>query len=1185
MLDQLCVFSYVNFEGNVMKKNKFKPKQLFLISCLLGGTIFRYDSYAEGIATDGTLGGVVKSLMGNDITISQDLGKTVGKNLFHSFSQFNIKNDQTVTFTGDNALKNVISRVTGNSPSLIEGTLRSTIGTANFYFINPHGVTFGGNAQVDVPAAFYVSTADTLRFADGNQFAASNPNTSTLTVAEPASFGFLGHQAADINIENLQSTLNFNASKHVSFSAGNITINNAGLVNPAGSIRLDAVGNVPTEITPTQLSNEALSGNLLMSRDDLDIGLDVSGDGAGKIVIRAGKVDITNSFMYANNNGSTHANSDKGIDIVANNITVDHSYVTTEAYGEGNAATISLNAKNGTLDVNSGVIRSMAHDLGNAGNIIIDAKSVLVKGWDNLGYGEKNGITNNTDSMATGNAGTVTVTTDKLTLSEGGIIRSDTFGSGNANTVEINAKEIFLDGTGDINSDPNNPITTAISSDSYEGATGNAGTVKIRNNTLLDVNHDATIRTTTFGSGEGGEIDIQSNQIKLSDGGAIRSSTYLTGNAGSIKIRANTLAINGSGKDKVTGIETQVYSPEDPQQPATGSGGVIDIEMKEAINMVNNGSIESDTLSVGNAGTVKVSAPVITLDNSKISAKSKVNIDGNKGGDAGAITIKSSQLSLANGSEISSYTETEGKAGTLDVTATSSLKIVGDINLNPTKEHTFNTGIFSFASLNSKGNAGDVNVHAGKLEILNRGGIEASTFSNGNAGDVTITADSIKMDETDSEKFTGIFSQAETAHTQGKAGNITITTDSLEALRGASIQTNTYSDGIAGNIEITGKSLTIDSLGNPHETGIFSNAQSGSTGHAGSINVTVDNITIDGKNNTKSANISSDAERGSKDHAGLVSITAKNLSLLNKGQISSAAQGESGETGDIFITVSERLSLQNQGKISIQNDSIADNLPADRVGEIKIVAADIDLTDSTITAASTGKVDAGDITLNFSHALTMDPSFITTAANLGNGGDININSNGVIYLQNSGFLTSVADANGNGGNINVTARALIMDTGVIQANAKGGKGGDINLQLQSLIPSNDKLIKGGAQVVWQPFQPGFNVIQAASQNGVNGTINISSPQFSISGSTGDLDGAINLPILDSNPCLSSAAFTSSLARTGKGGVATNEAKTVFVPAIAGNSNSSLKAPLDVSKQKQLFSNSLTEKEKTSCMAI
>jgi hypothetical protein len=253
--------------------------------------------------------------------------------------------------------------------------------------------------------------------------------------------------------------------------------------------------------------------------------------------------------------------------------------------------------------------------------------------------------------------------------------------------------------------------------------------------------------------------------------------------------------------------------------------------------------------------------------------------------------------------------------------------------------------------------------------------------------------------------------------------------------------------------------------------------------------------------------------------------------------------------------------LQNKGEISIQNDSSADNLPAETVGEIKIVAANIDLTDSIITAASTGKVDAGDITINFSHALTMDPSFITTAAYSGNGGDITIN----------------------GGNINVTAHTLIMNTGVIQANAKGGKGGDINLNLQALIPSYDKLIRGGAPVVWEAFLQGFNVIQAASQNGVNGSITISSPQFSISGSTGDLDGAINLPILDSNPCLTSAALTSSLARTGKGGVPANEAKTVFVPAITEQANVGVSSQSDVSAQKNLASDVL--KEKNPCMAI
>jgi filamentous hemagglutinin family protein len=162
-------------------------------------------AYAE-VVTDGSVGGkgfigVPQTLDAVDkitTTVSQDMGTTAGTNLFHSFKFFNINSGETVRFEGDKNLTNVISRVTGGHISTIDGTLNSTIGTANFYFINPAGVMFGAHARVNVPAAFHVSTADSLRFSDGNEFSATNPSASTLTIAEPASFGFLGNSISHI---------------------------------------------------------------------------------------------------------------------------------------------------------------------------------------------------------------------------------------------------------------------------------------------------------------------------------------------------------------------------------------------------------------------------------------------------------------------------------------------------------------------------------------------------------------------------------------------------------------------------------------------------------------------------------------------------------------------------------------------------------------------------------------------------------------------------------------------------------------------------------------------------------------------------------------------------------------------------------------------------------------------------
>jgi filamentous hemagglutinin family protein len=115
-----------------------------------------------GLSTDGTVG-PKQTLSGSQADIPQSLGTTVGKNVFHSFSQFNVDKGQTVTFqeNAPNTLDNVISRVTGGNRSDINGTLRSTPGGhANLYLINPNGVVFGPNAKLDVPGDFHASTAD-----------------------------------------------------------------------------------------------------------------------------------------------------------------------------------------------------------------------------------------------------------------------------------------------------------------------------------------------------------------------------------------------------------------------------------------------------------------------------------------------------------------------------------------------------------------------------------------------------------------------------------------------------------------------------------------------------------------------------------------------------------------------------------------------------------------------------------------------------------------------------------------------------------------------------------------------------------------------------------------------------------------------------------------------------------------
>ncbi|MDO9187439.1 MAG: filamentous hemagglutinin N-terminal domain-containing protein, partial [Bacteroidia bacterium] len=165
------------------------------------------------ISMDGTTGAGTGTTQNFDITGANPVitlngdgpnanGTQNGSNLFFSFSQFGIATGDTALFQcpgGCSGVTNVIGRVTGNSPSNFDGTLTSTIGTANFWFFNPYGINFNVNAVVNVPvsASYSISNASGVNFSNGAVFGVgdfgspgTDPTISTLTSATPASFGF-----------------------------------------------------------------------------------------------------------------------------------------------------------------------------------------------------------------------------------------------------------------------------------------------------------------------------------------------------------------------------------------------------------------------------------------------------------------------------------------------------------------------------------------------------------------------------------------------------------------------------------------------------------------------------------------------------------------------------------------------------------------------------------------------------------------------------------------------------------------------------------------------------------------------------------------------------------------------------------------------------------------------------------
>ena len=351
------------------------------------------------VITDGSVGSAL-TIPGANFVIPQSLGTTAGNNLFHSFQSFNIANTESATFTGADSIRNVFSRVTGGQSSIIDGSLRSEIGQANFYFLNPAGVIFGSNANVDVPAAFHVSTATGLQFSDGAVFSAIDPSASTLSSASPSAFGFLAKHSAAIRIT--QSQLTFTPDTTTSISSGEIVIENGTLINQGGEIRLTSVGVVDAMLPLDSQPIENAIGNIAINNANID----TSSDGAGRIIINGGETVIVDSFVFADNNGSNTPQENAGIEVLVKSFSLNNAFVTSDTDGSGNAGNVSVSVEDTINLVNSGTISSSTFDEGggNAGSVRVVAGNVTI---NNQGAERFTGIFSQANLDSTGNAGSV----------------------------------------------------------------------------------------------------------------------------------------------------------------------------------------------------------------------------------------------------------------------------------------------------------------------------------------------------------------------------------------------------------------------------------------------------------------------------------------------------------------------------------------------------------------------------------------------------------------------------------------------------------------------------------------------------------------------------------------------------------------------------------------------------------
>jgi filamentous hemagglutinin family protein len=1058
--------------------------------CSIVGLVPRiaWAQHTPSIAVDGTLG-PVRPIVGPKYMIPANLGTQVGGNLFHSFSKFSLQSgprQESATFTSDGStgkINNVIGRVTGGTPSTIDGqisidqTKMSNIAGANLYLINPSGIVFGSHASVSVAGSFHASSADYIKMSDGTRFQATNPGGSILSCAPPAAFGFLNAAPGRITVKG--SKLGVPSGQTLDLAGGPVWITaasptsitgGAALSAPAGTIRVTSVAG-PGEIPAAKGTG---SKPTVTSYGPVDITnasrLNVSGRvNGGSVFIRAQALTIDGSQINGDNLGS--GSGGRLVLRADGHITLSGgTTVHADVYGNGTGGAIS--AKAGTLSIsNASLIEGTTKDgsMGNAGNISIKVTDALsMDGGSGI---FTTGIQTQVEATSTGTPGNITIRAGSLSLTNSAQISSLTAGAVSGGSVRVNTGALDLQNFGVIGSSTSgmgtagdvtvNATTASIRTIAEINAVtlgpGNAGTVRVSisgdlaiagptvNNTNSDKTYTGigTVANSLSTGGKAGNVIVEAGSLSIAGfTGQISSSTFSSGKAGDVSVNvAGPVSIAGSSGSLPTGIVAGAF------ERGTGNAGNVAVKAG-SLSIVNGGEISATSAGPGVGGSVTVMTPgPLLLDSeAQIAASAK----GLQSGQGGFVMVYANSLTVSGGAQIASTTAGPGKGGDVGVT------IGGNMSLSGTAADGTPSGITASAASMASGGAGSVTVTAPQITLASGGTIASTTAGTGMGGSVDVTTPGALLLDGLGITPTRIAASA-TGPQSGPGGPVTVDAGSLTIQGGAQIASTTASLGTGGPVQVTAQGPL--SLSDPG-SGVVASANSTASGNAGSVKVGASQITI-----AEGAQIASTtAGTGT---GGSVDVATPGALLLGGGaQIAaSATEPQSGPGGPVTVDAGS-LTIQGGAQIASTTAGLGTGGPVQVTAQGPLTVSDPG-SGIIASATSTATGDAGSVMVMAPQiAIGGGAQIASSTAGSGKGGSVKVTAQGPLTLTGPGSAIdalATPTASSDAGSVTVDAPQITVTSGAQIASTTAGTGAGGSVGVGMTTPGA-LLLGGGAQI-------------------------------------------------------------------------------------------------------------------------
>jgi filamentous hemagglutinin family protein len=979
-------------------------------SLVLGGLVLFGGDYAKAqITPDDTLGNeasVVKPNVDIKGRTSDQIegGATRGAYLFHSFLEFNVGEGRGAYFANPDGIQNILSRVTGTNPSNIQGTL-GVNGSANLFLLNPNGIIFGPNARLDIPGSFVASTANSLELGNGEKFSATNPEAPPLlTINVTPGLQYGANQPGG----TIANTGNLAVGQDLTLAAGNLDLQG----------QLYAGRNLTLQAEDTVQVRDSVTSPFIAS--------------AGEQLLVQGnqRVDI-----FALNH------PDSGLFSGGNMVLRSASAVGGDAhYWSGDSFRIErLDGSLGSLESpNDPVIRSR-------GDVSFDAYE---------------GTSLHILAGGSVNIGTVVITGPETGTSGADYLAGDILLS--------NGMMQPINGTAQPTLDVRAGMEPAmIGIPPLPGLTG------------FDPAKDAF-----FGSASATNVATSANitigavRINAPDGVVFLTNQYkpdqsLPGGA----IEVGAILTN----DFVSNTNNLFFS---------GNGGSVIIDSRS--NITVNNRIDSSSSSGNSGHMVLIADGAVSLTNSSINSSTF------GAGKSGDIRIKADSVSLKNGSELNASTNGSGDAGSVTINARNTISLDN------------RSTIFSRVGQGAGGNAGPINITTRELTVRNGSQLGSGTSGVGNGADMTITVyktalfDGVSSDG----RFPSAASTTAERGATGKPGNINMNTGSVIVSNAARIGSGSYSPEDAGNttietgqlilqnggfigaqalgqgkpgilivrasdvIELIGTPANVPTPDNPPiATGFYSDTgpNSPNTQSAGQLTVSTKRLVLregaqlSAQAELAAVNVSESLEligtsaegeptrlifkAANPDDVGVWTIDTKKLIIRDGAQVSAETVGEF-QGGLLVVNASESvevdgISKDGQFPSSLQLLSLSEgDAIGMRINTGKLIIAN----QGQVVVVGKGGGSPGELNILADSMSLINNGKVRATTVSGEGGNINLDVDGIIWLRDNSEISTEARGSSNGGNITINADfvfAILSENSDIVAIAYQGPGGDI----------------------------------------------------------------------------------------------------------------------------------------------